>query len=277
MLNVIVDSGATKSEFVIFDKDKHDYFYDIGINANYASNEEISSVFSRFFEYLHNHFSAPVQSIVYYGAGCMNLDNCKKITAIIKNQFIDTEVFVYSDLLLPCHVLANDKNAIVAILGSGSAACLYKNKQIEKIAPSCGYLLGDDGSGTELGKSFLKSLLLNKISPELKAQFEEFIKLTTSQIIPHIYSLTNPQRFFSSIPLFLSQNIDNEDIAILCKKSFSLFFEHQLDFFQDDCKYPWMFSGSIAYHFRQPLFEVAKSWNIEIEKIANKPLEQYTF
>ena len=62
---------------------------------------------------------------------------------------------------------------IACILGTGSNSCFYDGKIIVKNVKAAGYILGDEGSGAVLEKTFLADLLKGLAPKELANEFHE--------------------------------------------------------------------------------------------------------
>ena len=265
-MNILIESGATKSTCIgVKDACAFFIYKTTGINANYASKETIKEVFSALIAE-NNINVTEIEHVRYYGAGCFNTNNAEKVKAVLSGLFPHANITVLSDLYAACHALCNHKKGYVGILGTGSASCFYNGKEITHKAPSLGYLLGDEGSGTHLGKLFITEYLSNKIAPNLAKSFEELYGVSKTSVAEKIYQEPKPQVFFASIPIFLQKHIENEQIKRLIANSFQVFFERQIDYYKE-ITFPWFFCGSIAYYFQDILKEVAQENSIEIEGI----------
>jgi hypothetical protein len=265
-MNILIESGATKSTCIGY-KDACTFFIykTTGINANYATKEAIIAVFKEIIT-KNNITVAEIEHIRYYGAGCFNINNAEKVKAVLSDLFPNANITVLSDLYAACHALCNNKKGYVGILGTGSASCFYDGKEITHKAPSLGYLLGDEGSGTHLGKLFITEYLSNKIAPNLAKSFEELYGVSKTSVAEKIYQEPKPQVFFASIPIFLQKHIENEQIKRLIATSFQEFFDKQMNYYKT-ITHPWFFCGSIAFYFQDILKEVAQENSIEIEEI----------
>lgn len=272
-MQIIVDSGATKSEFIaLYHKKIYAHFDTLGINANYSSDKEIEDVYQYAQQILKDNL-LQIKTITHYGAGCLRQENITRIKTIIQHYFPYTEVFVYSDLLVPCHALCRNSEGIVGILGTGAAVCHFDGNAIIKVAPSLGYLLGDEGSGIDLGKRFLKAYLSKHLSKKTNELFEKWSPIASTEIISHLYSLPSPRKYFASIAPFLSENQNNQEIKNICKEAFVHFFRNNRSYFPQN-NFSWYLSGSIAFYFKEIIQEVAYEENIQLQTIIQKPLEK---
>jgi len=265
-MNLLIESGATKSICIGY-KDTYTFFMykTTGINANYASKDTIINIFKDIMT-KNNIQISEIENVRYYGAGCFNADNAKKIKNILSSLFPNTNITVLSDLYAACHALCKNKSGFVGILGTGAASCFYDGENITKKAPSLGWLLGDEGSGIYLGKQFVKEYLTEKIDLEIVQDFEKNFAVSKSIIFEKVYQTPNPQMFFASIPVFLHKHLEKKQIKSIIENSFQQFFEQQINYYTD-FSYPWFFCGSIAYYFQDILVEVAQKNSFKIEKI----------
>ncbi len=87
-----------------------------------------------------------LNELIFYGAGCANEYKTIHLRTILFHHFPNTNIRIYSDLIGACHALCGTNPGWVAILGTGSASCLYDGQQMTIATPSPGYLLGDEGS-----------------------------------------------------------------------------------------------------------------------------------
>ena len=265
-MNILIESGATKSTCIGY-KDACTFFIykTTGINANYATKETIIAVFKEIIT-KNNIIISEIEHIRYYGAGCFNINNAEKVKAVLSDLFPNANITVLSDLYAACHALCNNKKGYVGILGTGSASCFYDGTKIIDKAPSLGYLLGDEGSGTHLGKLFITEYLSNNIEPNLVKSFEEAYKVSKSIVLEKMYQELKPQAFFASIPIFLQKHIENEQIKAIVANSFQAFFDQQIEYYKT-FPHTWFFCGSIAYYFQDILIKIANENNIKIKEI----------
>ena len=132
--------------------------------------------------------------------------------------------------------------------------------------------MGDEGSGASMGKLLVANVLKNQLPAELKEKFMKQYNLTPAIIIENVYRKPFPSRFLASITPFLLQNLANDAIRDIVKKSFSDFFQRNV--MQYDYKnHKVNFVGSIAHYYAATLKEVALENEITIGKIEQSPME----
>lgn len=273
-MKLLIDSGATKSEFILMNEASQvHHFLTKGINPNYNDDQHINKVFEHFIQSLESISINDIEEVVYYGAGCISEVNSARMHQLMQPVFSDTKIQVFSDLMAVCHALCEDKPGYVGILGTGSATCYYDGVQIVDRAPSLGYFLGDEGSGTYIGKSFIQNYLKNKLPNDIVASFETQFKICVPDVYTKVYRELNHQSFFGMIPHFLEHHLDVPEVKAIILNAFCDFFHAQSDYYQKE-NIAWNLSGSIAHHFSEIVHEAALKSGYKVNKIIKAPLQQ---
>jgi len=136
-----------------------------------------------------------------------------------------------------------------------------------------GFIFGDDGSGSELGKKLLAEVLKNLLPPHLITCFFEEYKVTPAEIMDNIYHSPFPNRYAARFTRFIIDHIHEPSLKKLVEEEFIRFFRRNV------IQYPQFpgavvhFTGSIAYHFREILKEIAGRLEINTGKIVLEPLD----
>lgn len=269
--HLIVDAGATKSNFVVVENNEIVcHVLEKGINATYSEVSEIMQIISSAVANFPKELT--IIEVDFYGAGCAREENASKINSLLQLFFPKSSINVHSDLLAACRALSGKDSSIVCILGTGAASCYYDGEKIAKRAPSLGYLLGDEGSGTNLGKRFLISYLNHSLPIEIKSDFENKFSISEEITIRKIYQEPHPNNFMSSIPPFLHENIKEDVISDLVIDAFRDFFKSQNPHYLLEDSKIWNFTGSVAEYFKTQLYAAAKAENCIIGKIVANPM-----
>lgn len=271
-LHIIIDAGATKTEFAVMQgKELVHQFFAAGINANYSTDEQIDKVFVHFMQSLPKEYSQPAR-ITYYGAGCAGEQNAMRIAAVIAKYFTSASFKIYSDLMEACHALCGKQPGLVAILGTGSSSCLYDGEKIVKRAPSLGYLIGDEGSGTHLGKKLVSAYMMEKLPMYLLDEIEKTFDINPPKVIQRIYRKASPNKFFASFSPFVQKYIDDPVIKALCKDAFAEFFDSQIGYYDKSTYDTVSLMGSVAFHFKEVIAEVAEEKQVSLGTIIGSPM-----
>ncbi|MBQ7489652.1 MAG: ATPase [Bacteroidales bacterium] len=270
---LIIDAGSTKTEWVVASAGSALFrFVTAGINPNYLDDEAVAANISEFAAACPAELAARISAVDYYGSGCAAAANVARMENLLRRRFSAARLFVASDLLGACRALCNDTQGIVAILGTGAAACLYDGSDIVSRAPSLGYMLGDEGSGTHLGKMFITEYLLGTLPADVKNDFEAEFSIDAAAIIRKVYREPAPNRFMASLPPFIAKYVDNPVIFNFCKSCFDSFIQKQIFYFFDYQKYTLNIIGSVGFHFQKVIRECASENKIIMGAVNASPM-----
>ncbi len=268
---LIADSGSSKTDWVIVDgKEKHLY-KSLGLNPYFLRWNEIHAEIRKV---LDGQFDfSKVNQVYFYGSGCTGEAQIEKVKLALKQCFANAELVVDSDIYGAIQATANNRTGIVSILGTGANACYFDGEKIPKRSPSLGYLLGDEGSGTWLGRELIRAFAYQELSEKIHSDFVAEYQITIEQIKREVYQLPKPNTYIASYAPFLKKHLDDPFIYDLVKKSFSFFYEKHLSKLVVDKSTPFHFVGSIAYQFQDVLKEVLVENDCKIGNIVAKPIE----
>lgn len=266
---LVADSGTTKSEWGLIAKNELLEKKTLpGINPYLLRDEAIEDIIRQGFHRL------PVEEIHFFSAGCGSVENSSRIHLILKRVFPGLHfVEVDSDLLGAALATCHQRPGIVCILGTGSNACVYDGKDIIDQTGGFGYILGDEGSGTILGRSMLHLYLYRKLPAHLQQAFESQFDQTPTRVISRIYREPMPNRFMSQLAPFVYDHRNEPIFQQLLHRHFHTFFELTLSVFEKWKYYPIHLIGSVGWHFQEEIRKVASSFPFEIASIQQRPLD----
>ncbi len=265
---LIADSGSTKTTWSILAPGKDVLSCETqGINPFFIEKEEILQL-------LNKEFTLPkegVSSVYFYGAGCV--PEKERTIAYPLSEFFNTqEVVIHTDLLAAARSLCKDQPGIVCILGTGSNSCYYDGKEISDHVSPLGFILGDEGSGANLGKRFLSDLLKNQLPEYLKEDFFGAYPMEISEILENVYRKPFPNRFLSGFTRFIAKHIEDTAVSGLVEDCFREFVKRNLLQYKQSRQIFTHFTGSIAYHFRDQLMNVMIENNLIPGRIMQHPM-----
>ncbi|MCK4288957.1 MAG: ATPase [Bacteroidales bacterium] len=268
---LIIDSGSSKADWVLIkDRLKFKQIQTEGFNPYYFDFNELKKILKK--HITPNINPETVDEIYFYGAGCSTENKRNIINNVLSNVFTNTKININHDLLGAARALFGRSEGIACILGTGSNSCYYDGNKIVENVPSLGYLFGDEGSGTYMGKIFLTNYLKNKIPENLKLKFDKKFKLSLEQILDNVYNYSKPNRFISSFSKFLSENISEPFVKNLVRDSFMEFFSEQVCKYSKYSQVPVSFIGTVAFIYENILREAAQEIGISIQSIEKNPV-----
>lgn len=269
---ILADSGSTKTDWVILDGNRTiGKFQSVGMNPYFVSTPEAAQIVNEAIpKELAKH---SIETVCFYGAGCSSPEKQKVINDALQMVFPGKDTVVEHDLMAAARALFGKSPGIACILGTGSNSCVYDGEQITESLFSLGYMFGDEGSGANLGKTYIAAHLKNKVPTEIAEAFREHYKLSHEDILTNIYKKANPNRFLASFTHFLRIHISHPYIHQLVLSCFDDFFKEQISKYSDYRSVPLGCIGSVAYHFRE-VFEIsAHKMGIQPVKYMSSPME----
>ena len=283
---LVADSGSTKTDWMLLGETGRKSFQTQGLNPVLMSEEQIVGILQC--ELLPELPDDGNFEVFFYGAG-VRPDQLEKMNEAFQKAFAAGSPFAAitphstlhtphitlhaaSDLLGAARALCGHSEGIACILGTGSNSCLFDGEKIVKNTPALGYIIGDEGSGTALGKAFLNAIFKGLLPAELRDDFLMETGLSLDDIIRKVYREPMPNRFLASTSLYMSRHLDNEALKTLVIESFRRFFRHNIVPY-DRRDLAVNFVGSIAANYEKLLREAAEKEGFEVGKILSKPID----
>lgn len=268
---LIADSGSTKTDWAIVDKDTTLRINTQGINPVHQNCEAILKIL---YEELLPHLEVPeVEAVYYYGSG-VRPELEEQMADVLHGTFPRAKTIeAHSDLLGAARALFGCNCGIACILGTGANSCLYNGSRIVMNTPAMGYVLGDEGSGAALGKRLLHDLYKGVLSEEIVSGFEAETGLSLPEIIDKVYRQPMPNRFLASLSEYIHNHLtDWLELRRLVIDNFSDFFRFNIAPYQRR-DLPVSFVGSLAHYYQAELREVARSMGYTVGAVTRSPIE----
>lgn len=271
---LIVDSGATKSDWIALDKNGDQLFLTqtLGLSPEVLTKDVIEDRLANNFELSKNR--EKVSQLFFYGAGC-GTDRMKNFLKDIFKDFFpnavaDVKEDTYAAIFATTKV---GQQGIVCILGTGSNCSYYDGEKLHQKVTSLGYIPMDDGSGNFFGRKLIRDYYFNKIPKDLADKFASQYNLDADVIKDNLYKQPNPNTYLATFARFLIENKDHAYSKGVIDKGFQQFINNYIMQFDLATKVPINFVGSIAYFLRDELTTVLQRNDLIVGVIRQKPIE----
>jgi len=268
---LIVESGATKAEWLLKDGDCISRFRSPGVNTSVMSPKAIADIVGGVAEEIGGK-AAEVTGIRYYGAGLVGGDGLILLDRILKAAFPSAQIVYGSDLLAAAKAGLGDTAGIVAILGTGSNSAFYDGRRIVANVRPGGFILGDEGGGAALGKAFVADFIKGLLPEDLSEKFRERFALTYENIVKNVYRGTNPAGYLASFVPFIIENRGYACVEKMIRGNFKDFIRRSLMQY-DVGKYPVAVIGSFGYVCREELQATGVENGVNFCKFVPAPVE----
>ncbi len=271
---LIADSGSTKTSWRIIDADgKIEQAESQGINPYFQSTDEIQEELQTSLEPL---VASKITEIHFYGAGCNNEEKKSMIQTALIGVFGNIAIYVNTDLLAVARSLCGRESGIACILGTGSNSCYYDGEKIVHHIPPWGTWLGDEGSGSVMGRKLVVHFLNQELPDQLMSSFDTRYPDLNKTVLDQVYRKPYPNRYLGQFSKFLFDHRDDPFIYKLVFNSFQEFLERKVLKYPNALECPLHFSGSIAFYFNTILRQAAADLDLQPKIITEDPIAGLT-
>jgi len=271
---LIADSGATKTSWRMIDADGITSFSTEGYHPFYVDADYISRSLTNNLPVFIRDQNLSFSEIHFYSTGAgfsSKADNVltQGVTRVLKcSSFI-----LETDLLAAGRALFQDETGLATILGTGSNSGLYNGKEITNSIESGGFLLGDEGSGSYLGKLLITAYLRNQLPDNLHSDFTQTYNLNAKQLISQVYSVRSPNQFCAKFATFVGNHMDDKFCKELAFINFDHFFKKIISQYSDYKNFKINAVGSVVYNLRETFEAVAESHALKVGKILSSVMD----
>ena len=306
-MKLIADSGSTKTDWSLVDESGKVVATckSQGLNPYHLSEDEILRVLQ---EEVRTPLLAQLSnvssfcgctgvdamdnlSVYFYGSGVTDA-MIPKMETLLRQAFDASEAHAASDMLGAARALLGQESGIAVILGTGSNSCLYDGKRIVKGVPPLGYILGDEGSGTAIGKAFFRLIFRNSQALSLREKFVEWSGMDYAAVIDRIYRQPLANTYLASVSTFVGEQLaelkknSQEDsvefhlLSGMVKEVYRDFCNHILAYYAassgsalSSAAQMVGFVGSIAYYFQDYIASALQENGFAMGKVLRSPME----
>lgn len=275
----IADSGSTKTDWRILDHTgKVSQARTSGMNPYHETAESMARVLQEELmpQLPENTDTASVREVFFYGAGCATQTACASVAAAIGKVFPAASPEVNNDQLGAARALCGREAGIACILGTGSNTCLYDGKKIIDNIPPMGYIIGDEGSGSNIGKELLNRYFRRELPSNIKERLEKRFDMSKDAVLENVYRQPFPNRYMAGFAKFVFQNLKDPYLTRMVYDILSNFFDKTVCRYDNYQSYKIHFTGSIAFYFGNLLRQVANDKGLRIFNILEGPIAGLT-
>lgn len=267
---IIADCGSTKCDWLLVHGGRDQQLENtVGFSPFFHTTAEIAEIVKT--QLLPKLNPADVEQVWFYGTGVHDEHRGEIVAAALRSVFPNAGVEVEHDLLASARATCKHSAGIACILGTGSNSCYYDGHKILDNVTSLGWLLGDEGSGTHLGKALLRAWFYRELPADLNAAFNEAYPEGPDAIKDRVYE-KGANAYLATFTRFLGDHLAHPYIQKLVAESLGEFLDRHV------CKYsgyqhvPVHFVGSIAHHFQMVLEKCMEERKLHLGVIIRKPI-----
>lgn len=267
---IIADCGSTKCDWLLAHGGRDQQLENtVGFSPFFHTSGEIEGIIRS--QLVSKLDVSSVSHIWFYGTGVHDANRAEIVALALRNVFPEAEVEVEHDLLAAARATCQRNAGIACILGTGSNSCYYDGSKIMDNVTSLGWLIGDEGSGTHLGKALLRAWFYRELPADLRSAFDSAHPEGADAIKNQIYE-KGANAYLATFTRFLGEHLEHTFIRQLISDSFGEFIDRHVRKYQGHQQVPVHFVGSIAFHFKEILESCMEERKLRMGDIIRKPI-----
>ena len=273
MRTIICEAGATKADWrLVEDGRQAARVLTGGTNVSAMKMDAVEAVIREAAGSLEE-AAGKVDAVYYYTAGVITDPIRKDMEAILRNCFGASVLDIQTDLIASARAACGHEPGIAAILGTGSNSCQWDGEKIVKHVNCGGFIIGDEGSASVLGKLFISDYIKGLVPEEIAADYAARFPSTYPEIVDAVYhNPASPSGWLGSLSPFIVSWYSHPYVKAMVDDNFRSFVERCLSLYEID-KYPVGIVGGFADALKdivRPIFEEA---GIRIRAFIPAPIE----
>ena len=280
-MKLIVECGATKSDWTLLDGSEiRTYFKTEGLNFSSGDDEFIARTLEEALLKIQDALDCEVLDEVYfYAAGLFPSEDSdssfQHLYRTIRSYFKEPDIYLESDLLAAARAVCGHEYGIACIIGTGSNVCVYDGNQIVKKISSGGFILGDEGSASALGRAFISDYIKGLVPECVALAFAEKYDLAYPSIVQNVYHSASPAAYLGRFaPDILSFYEINRYMQHLVDENFRRFIDRCIRPCMDnDSTVQVGVVGSFGYACKEILAALSSREGVQFSKFIKSPSE----
>ena len=267
----VIDSGSTKSDWLISDGKSHIHIDTQGLNPNFIDSNVLDDVLRSVIS--KNVNAASVNKIFFFGSGVSADRHRAMISESFCKFFPNATIEVENDILGAVRATCGNDAGIVCILGTGCNSVFFDGEKVIPNNYGLGYILSDEGAGADFGKLLITNFLYGLMPQHLSGQFSQKYRLNKDSVIQRVYQTSNPNSWLAAHADFLIDHKSDPWILNLIENRFNEFFRLFILNYPGFSKFPVHFIGGISFQHLDILKKVAAQNQVNLGKIIKKPID----
>ncbi|MBQ9548871.1 MAG: hypothetical protein IJV01_06940 [Bacteroidales bacterium] len=270
-MRILIESGATKSEWRILGGGER--FFLSGTNVSSMPLPAVCKLLEEGVRQCRSLSAEPVEGLYLYTAGVVTPDIRGELSAFLQGLVPGAELDIQNDLMGAARGAFGRESGIVAILGTGSNTCFYDGASVSQKVFSGGFILGDDGSASVLGRLFLADWIKYRVPADLAAEFTARFDGSYAGIVEKVYRSDAPARYLGSLAPFILEHYDtSEYVRGLVDGHFRAFVEKSLRAYDLET-WPVGVVGGFGWACRSIVQRIFTEYGIRIHAFVPAPID----
>lgn len=247
MKRLIAESGATKTDWALIEDGSVEFRRSGGLHPLYPDEDVQQKELKEILDGVY------VEQVVFYGAAALSDELTAPIREHLETHLGRVQIHFFDDLTAIAHAGLFEEG-IAGILGSGSSSGRFRGGKIVERVAGLGYVLGDEGSGADMGKRLLRGLLRNRFSPQTHRWLEQRIgKMAYTTVLEKLYRSSRPSFWLSGLAGKVFESEVPVELMELADRSLESWMVAHYDAYGLSAQIPVVLTGGIANRFEERL------------------------
>lgn len=257
-VKLIVDIGATKADWALEGGKR---FRTDGFNLAHTPWEELTAILDG----AADQIGPGVTEVHFYAAGLVG-----ESPVDLGRWFPGAEVEYASDMVAAARAVCGKEPGVAAIIGTGSNTCQWDGSSICAKVNSGGFIIGDEGSASVLGKLFVTDYLKGCVPEPVAEAFAARFEADYGSIVRGVYSSAAPARYLGGFAPFILEHYGDPYVKALVDDNFRRFVERTILRYS---RLPVGVVGGFGCACKGILEAIGKEYGVEFKTFMSSPLE----
>lgn len=268
MATLLADIGGTSSRWALLHDSAVPQLH-AGLPGYNPAGGDASALLTALREGALGHVSC--DRLYAYGAGCGSPERAQRLAAVLNERWPSAGIHVGTDLLGAARGLLQEGRGLVLILGTGMNAGWYDGERLHTPMPSLGFMLGDEGSGADIGRHALIDALHGRMPEELMdLLFPEGLQVADA--VERVYRGGSPQAWLAAFTGKLAAMRNTYYVQELLAHRFGALSGILHNYFSDR-RGVISATGSVAMGFAEELRTALEARGFNLSAVEQNPLE----
>lgn len=270
---IICESGATKAEWRVIENGVLTASHlSCGTNVSNMSMDAVRKAIRTAASGLS--LSGISDEVHFYTAGVITPAIQADLEDIIGKCFNAVKVEIQTDLVASARAACGHRRGVVAILGTGSNSCLWDGEKIIRQVRSGGFIIGDEGSASVLGKMFISDFIKGLIPEEISDEYTRLFPSDYDEIVDMVYhNPGSPSAWLGSLSPFIMSFYPHPYVKRLVEDNIRAFIERNIRQYDTDND-PVYIIGGFAEALKDIICPAFEAEGIKIKSIVSSPVER---
>lgn len=266
----VVDGGGTKCHWLVFGRGGECDFVTPGVNPLMLSASQIVETWA---SAVADAGVGCVDEVYYYGAGCIGGEANEKIADALRHLTHCGHVVVESDILGAARATLGREAGVACILGTGCNSCLYDGRAIVANVRPLGYILGDEGSGADIGKHIVADALKGLLDRRTTEAFFAFAGGDYAEIVRRVYSQPRANAYLATFAQFAAERSADPAVEAIVQERLRAFLRRNVLLYPaEGLSAGVSFVGGVASHFEASLRCVCGEFGVGVRAVCADPV-----